>query len=266
MKLLLLVQSDTDAKAMESAAKAIKSSPVKDIWVVYSPAISVDQSAAASKFDTNIAELLEAEKKSAALGDYTAAAGYKASREEQALDRAKALRDAWKTVPQNERNDRVRALFTPFIETLKTGYNIKISGHQDHFDPDQWVQLLTSLGAAWNPAYTPGSFTVAWPSSLALPVVESVKIPIVGMDVGFKGDVTVTAAAPEAAVKAYREEKAKTPEPPATTVDARRKQLSAMRFFALQSAAKKVFVQTKGKKPEQIVDEVLAAEFPPVAV
>lgn len=261
--MLLLVQSDADAKAMESAAKAIKSSPVKDIWVVYSPAISVDQSAAASKFDTNIAELLEAEKKSAALGDYTAAAGYKASREEQALDRAKALRDAWKTVPQNERNDRVRALFTPFIETLKTGYNIKISGHQDHFDPDQWVQLLTSLGAAWNPAYTPGSFTVAWPSSLSLPVApEPVKIPIVNAADISSAPINLPQRPPQGKFKPAP----KTPEPPATTVDARRKQLSAMRFFALQSAAKKVFVQTKGKKPEQIVDEVLAAEFPPVAV
>lgn len=109
---------------------------------------------------------------------------------------------------------------------------------------------------------------MAWPSSLSLPVIESVKIPIVNQ-IPPPPNPNPVLPTPEQ-VKEYQRQSAvkpaKTPEPPATTVDARRKQLSAMRFFALQSAAKKVFVQTKGKKPEQIVEEVLAAEFPPVAV
>jgi hypothetical protein len=167
-KLLLLVQSEADVAHLDAAAKAILNSAITGVWVVFSPAVTVDATEAASKLDAEIAQLKSAERQAADRGDYTAAAGYKQQREGKELDRAKALRDAWKTAPAEDRKAKMNAIFKPFLAQLQpAGVNVKVSAHSDHYDREQWVAMLNSLSGVWFKEFAAGGFGVHWPESMA---------------------------------------------------------------------------------------------------
>jgi hypothetical protein len=166
-KLLLLVQTEADVAHLDGAAKAILSSAITGVWVVFSPAITVNASEAATKLDAEIETLKVAERQAADRSDYTAAAGYKTQREGKELDRAKALRDAWKTAPAEERQARIKSIFSPFGDALKAkGLNVRITNHSDHYDRDQWVAMLNSLSGVWFKEFAAGGFAVGWPESV----------------------------------------------------------------------------------------------------
>lgn len=167
MKLLLLVQNESDVTHLDAAAKAILNSAIKGVWVVFSPAITVNASEAAKKLDGEIEQLRVAEQQAATRTDYEAAKGYKVQREGKELDRQKVLRDAWKTTPEEERKTRARTAFAPFIAQLQpNGINVKITGHSDHYEREQWVALLNSLSGVWFKEFTIGGFIVGWPESV----------------------------------------------------------------------------------------------------
>jgi len=165
-KILLLVQTEADVAHLDAAAKSILASAITGVWVVFSPAITVNASEAATKLDGEVETLRGAERQAADRGDYTAAAGYKTQREGKELDRAKALRDAWKTAPAEARQARIKAIFGPFGDALKAkGLNVRITGHSDHYDRDQWVAMLNSLSGVWFKEFTAGGFVVGWPEA-----------------------------------------------------------------------------------------------------
>lgn len=240
-KLLLLVQSEADVAHLGSAATAILASSITGTWVVFSPAITVNASEAASKLDTEIAGLKKAERDAAERSDYEAAAGYKLQREGKELDRAKALRDAWKTAPAEDRQARTNAIFGPFVAPLKErGLNAKVTMHSDHYDREQWVAMLNSLSGVWFKEFTPGGFMVAWPESVAgaikqLPPPAIPKVPAV--------EKAVTAAAPQT----------------------RAEELQGLRHFGLVAVAKKLQVGITGKDKPAIIAAILAAEQAPAA-
>jgi hypothetical protein len=166
-KLLLLVQTEADVQHLPAAAQAILASPITGVWVVFSPAVTVNASEAAAKLDGEIDTLKAAERAAADRGDYTAAAGYKTQREGKELDRQKALRDAWKNAPAEERQRKTKEIFAPFGDVLKAkGLAVKITGHSDHYDRDQWVAMLNSLSGVWFKEFTPGAFLIAWPEAV----------------------------------------------------------------------------------------------------
>src|SRR5688572_17442962 len=174
-KLLLLVQTEADVAHLDGATRAILNLSITGVWLVFSPAITVNASEAATKLDAEIETLKTAERQAADRGDYTAAAGYKTQREGKELDRAKALRDAWKTAPAEERQARIKSIFGPFGEALKAkGLSVRITGHSDHYDRDQWVAMLNSLSGVWFREFTPGGFVVGWPEAVATSIQQPV--------------------------------------------------------------------------------------------
>lgn len=248
MKLLLLVHSESDVAHLGAAAKAITNSAITGIWVVFSPAITVNSSEAAAKLDTEIEQLRAAEKQAADRSDYTAAAGYKTQREGKELDRAKALRDAWKTAPEEARKAKTQAIFSPFVEPLKAvGLNVRVTGHSDHYEREQWVAMLNSLSGVWFKPFTPGSFIVGWPESVkdALPAREMVP-EIVGRESARLQEKLEQAQAAQKPVQ-------KTPIP-------RADELASMKHFSLVSVAKKLGIETEGKVKSALIDEILKAE------
>jgi hypothetical protein len=174
-KLLLLVQNESDVAHLGGATRAILNSSINGVWLVFSPAITVNASEAATKLDAEIETLKTAERQAADRGDYTAAAGYKTQREGKELDRAKALRDAWKTAPAEERQARIKSIFGPFGEALKSkGLSVRITGHSDHYDRDQWVAMLNSLSGVWFKEFAAGGFVVGWPEAMETMVKREV--------------------------------------------------------------------------------------------
>jgi hypothetical protein len=252
-KLLLLVQTEADVSHLDAAAKAILGSAITGVWVVFSPAITVNASEAATKLDAEIETLKTAERQAADRGDYTAASGYKTQREGKELDRAKALRDAWKTAPAEERQARIKAIFGPFGEALKAkGLNVRITNHSDHYDREQWVAMLNSLSGVWFKEFTPGSFAVGWPGS----------VPTAQISFPPQDETEVT---PPEVVEAAARVQNRLPNIPPTP-KTRREELASMKYFTLVGAAKKAGVDPAGKKGPQIIEEILAAEAAPAPV
>jgi len=170
--LLLLVQTPADVEALPAATQAIKHSSVRGVWLLLSPAIIVDQKAAAATFDKDIADLEAAEEAAAGRRDYEGARGYAAQRDAKQLDRAKALRDAWKSVSADDRDVRIKNIVRPIMDELnprrdETGTALKVSELQDHWEPENWIAMLNSLTAGWFKPFTPGTFFVAWPGVVA---------------------------------------------------------------------------------------------------
>lgn len=243
-KLLLLVQSESDVAHLDAAAKAITHSAITGIWVVFSPALTVNSSEAAAKLDTEIEQLRTAEKQAAERADYEAAKGYKTQREGKELDRAAELRDAWKKASVEERKAKTDAIFKPFVEQIQPGRNVRVTMHSDHHDREQWVTMLNSLSGVWFKPFTPGSFIVAWPES----VETSIKFKLPTVQTPSPAPVIV----PEAVAQRL---------PQVSKVELSRKdELLGLRHFGLVAEAKKVGVDVKGKSKTSIVDEILAAE------
>lgn len=247
MKLLLLVQSPDDVQHLNAAAQSILNSSITGVWVVFSPAITIDASEAATKLDTEIEQLRSAERAAAERSDYTAAAGYKTQREGKELDRAAALRNAWKTADEAKRKERTRAIFEPFVKTLdEKKISVKVTGHSDHYERDQWVALLNSLTGVWFKPFTPGSFVVGWPES----VETSIRADKMRWAELAKAGEEVVPSLPE---------KITPPSKPKT----REEELLATHHMSLRPIAKKLGLDIEGKSKVESVAMILTAEAAP---
>lgn len=262
MKLILLVQSTEDVEKLLPSAEAIKAAGYTGVWVNHSPAVAVNQKEAAAQFDKEIDELQAAEAASASRGDYEAAKGYKVSREGKILDRAKALRDAWKGMSSEDREKRITEIFEPFVKALNpdggNAISTKVTEHSDHYDPAQWVSMLNSLSGAWFTPFVPGSFSIAWPG--AIPKTNSITCyprpdvaTAIEMITGQKVDVRIEGNQLTATPKETKTQK--------PTFANRADELTAMRYFTLKKVADPLGVSMpKGKPLATVVQEILAAE------
>jgi hypothetical protein len=247
-KLLLLVQTEADVQHLDGAAQAILNSAITGVWVVFSPAITVNASEAAAKLDVEIAQLDTAERAAADRKDYTAAAGYKTQREGKELDRQKVLRDAWKNAPAEERQRKTKEIFAPFGDALKAkGLAVRITNHSDHYDREQWVAMLNSLSGVWDKNLTSGGFLVAWPEAVETMIPKD-WAQITKEVFKTSGPVVRQEIPTEVVTKVDQEPKS------------RRDELTSMKYFTLVGAAKKAGVDPTGKKGPQIIEEILAAE------
>lgn len=247
---LLLVHSAEDVAHLESAANTLKTLGAKRVMVLHSPAIVIDQAQAAETLDKEIAELQSAEKAAADRGDYEAAGGYKRTREERTLDRAKTIGDAWKTMAPEAQRAAVTKIFTPFVQILnpdqKTGAAIRVTKHQDHYDRENWLTMVQAIAAGWPKEMAPGSFSVTWPGQLA------------GLNLSGKtAGQPATPVIPTVSVVEAPKPKKEVP-PPAN----RREELMQMHHFSLYKIAREMGIETKGKIKNAIVEEVLAKEQP----
>lgn len=268
--LILLIQSESDIAALPSAAESIVQHGYKGCWILVSPAIAVNAAEASAKYDKEINDLRAAELAAASRGDYTAASEHKLAREGKELERGTAVASAWKSVAEADRMNAIKNKLAPLMTAFPGKVNTRTQLMQDHYDPGQWVQMLNSLSGAWFKEFTPGSFSVAWPGAIPamgvkIPILNPSNLGITSLDKATPSVMNIKPPVPEAAVKAFREEKAKaaakSPLVAATNPDDRRKQLVSLPFFTRKSVAGKLGIDVKGKGTDQIVDEILAKEF-----
>lgn len=248
--ILLLVHNQTDVDALSSACQSIIASGYTGCWVLHSPAIAVDQNSAAAKFDAEISALLTAEKAAADRGDYEAAASHKLSREGKTLDRAKAVSDAWKNLTEDDRKKAYSEKFADLRSAFEGRINARVTCLQDHYEPEQYIQMLNAISGAWFKPFVHGQYVIAWPGAIPEPgkpqIVERVPCEAA------KAPEKPAHAAPAAPA-------AKKPAAP-RQFGSRREELLSMRYFALKKAAGVAGVSMDGKKPPQIVEEILAKE------
>lgn len=265
--LVLLIQNEADVQNLHSASQEIINHQYRNVWVICSPAIAVDIQEASAKYDKEIADLFTAEKAAAERGDYNAAAEHKLSRQGKELERGTALESAWKQIPAETRNIAIGNKILPLTSILANHSSkiyCNVNAAQDHYEKKDWVQFLNSMSGVWPKPFEPGRFFLGWPGAipkLVNQIPESIKIPIVNQAI----ENPVLAKAPEAAMKAYREEKAKAaakaPLVSATNPDDRMAQLMSMKTFGLYGIAKGLGVEFQKRSKNEIAADIVAKEF-----
>lgn len=163
-KLLLLIQTHEHAAALATAIPAIRGQ-YSDVWVVFSPVVLVDASEVSREYDKTIADITEAEEACARRKDYAGAEQYKQKRDAAVLEKSAKVKTAWKTLAPEAQQKATDRVFSAFVEA-RPAPSMKISQHPDHFEPDSWVEMVNGLKGIMPPHYTPGSYVVAWPTSL----------------------------------------------------------------------------------------------------
>lgn len=165
--LLLLVQTSADVLALEPARKAI-AGQFEGIWLVFSPAVLVDSDSASAEHDKVLSGLKDAERGCAARGDYDGAKQYKAKHDEAVLEKATRVSEGYKTLTKEQSDAAFERLFGAFLKA-QPAPKIQADQTADHYGPGDWIALLNSLKGGWHPAFVPGRFSVAWPTSFLEP-------------------------------------------------------------------------------------------------
>lgn len=242
--LILLIHTQAHVNALPPTAQAIIASGYDRCWVVISPAIAVDANAASEKFDTEIAAQRAAELAAAGRGDYEAAAGYKLAREGKQLDRDKAIADAWKSVPEEDRKLAYKAKLAPLFEAFQGKVAARMVSTQEHYAAAQWISMLNALSGVWPKELVHGEYMVGWPGA----------IPTGRVSLPPKDETEVT---PPAVIEAAGRVQERLPKISKPTT--RREELEAMHRHTLQATARDLGLNA-GKKTPELIDDILAAE------
>lgn len=244
--LILLVHTQAHVDALPETAKTIISAGFDRCWVIISPAIAADAAAASAQIDADIAALESARASAAALHDYEAAASHHLKLQSKMLDRDKAIADAWKSVPEEDRKIAYRSKLGPLFAEFRDKVSAKVNATQEHYAAGQWISMLNSLSGVWPKEFVHGEYVVAWPG--AIPASQ-------------KNWAEVTKITREASDEAVKKEFEKVVPKPLT----RREELEATHHMSLRPIAKALGIDVTGKGTPEIINAILEAESKPAA-
>ena len=163
--IILLVQTQPDIAALATASREIKKLNTEGVWLVFSPAVLVDTAAAAKEHDVAIRDINEAMKACADRLDFEGAKNYKLKLDAAILDKAESVKNAYKKMTAAEQESAFQRVFGDFVKNPPAA-NMKVTQHSDHYEPESWIEFLNSLKGAWFAPFTPGTFSILWPTSL----------------------------------------------------------------------------------------------------
>ena len=163
--IILLVQTQPDIAALATASREIKKLNTEGVWLVFSPAVLVDTAAAAKEHDVAIRDINEAMKACADRLDFEGAKNYKLKLDAAILDKAESVKNAYKKMTAAEQESAFQRVFGDFVK-IPPAANMKVTQHSDHYEPESWIEFLNSLKGAWFAPFTPGTFSILWPTSL----------------------------------------------------------------------------------------------------
>jgi len=163
--ILLLIQNQADIAALATASREIKKLNTEGCWLVFSPAVLVDTAAAAKEHDVAIRDINDAMTACAGRLDFAGAAQYKLKLDAAILDKAESVKNAYKKMTAAEQESAFQRVFGDFVKNPPAA-NMKVTQHSDHYEPESWIEFLNSLKGAWFAPFTPGTFSILWPTSL----------------------------------------------------------------------------------------------------
>ena len=281
--ILLLIQNQSDIAALATASREIKKLNTEGVWLVFSPAVLVDTAAAAKEHDVAIRDINDAMKQCADRLDFEGAKNYKLKLDAAILDKAESVKNAYKKMTAAEQESAFQRVFGDFVKNPPAA-NMKVTQHSDHYEPESWIEFLNSLKGAWFQPFTPGTFSILWPTSLPetkqakataaapVPVVkESFTAPAPA-----PAPVFYDAPSPAAIVAPPAATPASTPPPthPALPAPGVRpkgiapqmtpefKQIMAMGLDGVAAEAFKIGINPNGKSLRKLVHMVYDAKYP----
>lgn len=170
-QLLLLVQSQADVDALPAAADAYNTLGFNALWVLFSPVVLVDTKAVSAEYDGNIAGLRAQIQACKDADDFDGAKGYKGQLDDAIMQKTIKVKEAWRTLTQEQQAAAQDRVFGPFFAKLPKE-RIRIESLREHFEPTFFIDALASVKKAWFVPFTPGSFAMDWAANLAAAVVK----------------------------------------------------------------------------------------------
>jgi hypothetical protein len=247
---LVSALTQKDLECLPNVVRFLQAQKPLTVVVVHNPSLTITSATATQEVDKEIADLERAKADAAAREDYPAAAEFKAKIEDAKMKRQDVLRNGWKSVSEAERlrsystfMDQFKAIQNPegeeaYVESVAL---IEDTDHQG------LLRSLIDLGGAWPKALPWGNWAFLHPQTLR------------------EGVVALDSKPPEAVSPAPR---VQTPPPtkkapPADPREARKAEL--MRYMKMKAEAKKHGISIEGRKTVDVVEEILAKEFPVAA-
>lgn len=162
--LLLLVQDKNDIAALPIAKKEIKRIGYSGMWVVYSPAVLVDDEKASKEHDVAIADITDAIKQCAARMDFDGAKNYKVKLDAAILEKTEKVKTAYTRLTEEHKKKAFEEVFGAFFKDPACA-SVKVDEATQHYEKDNFVEFLNSLKGNWFKPFVTGSFSFDWPTS-----------------------------------------------------------------------------------------------------
>lgn len=164
--LLLLVQTEADAKNLLPAARWIVSHGLKSCWLLMSPAVLLDSESAAAKINKDIADLRAAEEAAGKRKDYPTAEQFSKQADIKMLEKAALVANAYKELSPEEIKTRYSTLLAPFVAVLgEAGMNFKDTLAKEHYELDNHLNFINAHKHS-NP-FEPGTYATDWAGELS---------------------------------------------------------------------------------------------------
>jgi hypothetical protein len=192
-QLLLLCQSPDDVKALPAAYSVVKAH-YDACWMLFSPACLVDTAAESAQHEENLRRLDEAVIRCSTSRDFEGAKNYQQQLEAARIDQVMKVKEAWKTLTEEQRTEATKRVFGAFVNPAPVG-NFRHEMLVDHYEPAQFIDALNSKKKTWFAPCVPGTFTIDWVSNLAKRAAKNVS-PTPAPPARATAPAAVTAAAP----------------------------------------------------------------------
>lgn len=245
MTTIVPVLSPEDATALPTCAASLKHSGVKRLWLIHAPSLGVTNTSVSNSFDERLKTLKQKEQEAAGRGDYDAAKNFQQEAESVQIERDVAVKKGWEAVPEQERNAAYDKALAPLLDP-KSFSDIKVTVLREDYQPDGLFGMMQGMMAQWPTDIQHGRYSIMWPQGCVRPLASE------GMNAPEK----------EPAVSIQQPQKA-TSNQTLSPKEVRRRELS--KYMKLRSVAKQHNIPLEGRPNQEVIEAVLAIEFPEAA-
>jgi hypothetical protein len=237
---LVPVLSPEDVTALPNVVAFLQQVKPLAVVVMNNPSVGVSPEDATKAVDAKIAQLEQAKKDAVAREDFPAASSFKEDIEAAKMDRQTALREGWKTIPQEQRIAAYDRYVTQFGALAPT--HVRSITLQEDATTETLLNTLANLGKVWPDCLPQGEWSLVYPRSVSTARISTPTGPATASQPAPK--VNTAPPAPKA---------------PVEPKEARRTELK--KYMKMRSVAKGYGIQVEGRKTTDVIEEILAKEF-----
>lgn len=165
MKLILLVLTEADLKALEPAKLWLRHNKPEALWILHSPHLGVSGPDVTQAIDREIAALDIDMQKASDVKDFLRAQDLLQSQETKRIERDKVLRQGYKNLASDELAKAHDRLFADF-NTGDLANVADVTMLSAPHDRDGVLEMLLSIKGVWNKDFPHGEYALAWPEAL----------------------------------------------------------------------------------------------------
>jgi len=181
MNLILIVQTPQDAADLMPSIAGLKALNINALWLIHSPAVLMDLTAADAETERQIAAINAAIAQCVAREDYTGAENYKQQRHALTLQKAAAATEGYKTMTPEQQEAATERIFSAFWKA-QPAPKMSLTMHPQHHQHSEWIEMVNSMKGSWPAEMQHGHYVVGWPGQF-IRVSAGMNWPKVAADV-----------------------------------------------------------------------------------